>query len=314
MERTIVKATHFGELKIPGLEPIPCAVLEDGTRVLSERGVTKALGGKRGGAHWRRKKEISTGAYMPVFISANNLKDFIDKDLELALSSPIWYGGRRGGIANGVNAAVLPKICEVWLKARDSKPKAWTKSQANIAGAADILMRGLAHVGVIALVDEATGYQVDRDRAELQAILAAYISKELMPWTSRFPLEFYREMFRLRNWPFSHISMSSKGPRGPRYAGKLTNHLIWEQLPPSVLPELRRLNPANEKWQRKHRYSQFLTDDIGNPHLEKQVAVVTTLMKISPNWKVFDRNFNRAFPRQTGGEQQILPGMEEDLE
>jgi hypothetical protein len=309
MERRIVKATHFGDLEIPGLDPIPCAVLEDGTRVLSERGVTKALGGKRGGAHWRRKKEITTGASMPVFISANNLKDFIDNDLELALSSPIWYGGRRGGVANGVNAAALPKICEVWLKARDAKPKGWTKSQANIARAADILMRGLAHVGVIALVDEATGYQVDRDRAELHAILAAYISKELMPWTSRFPLDFYREMFRLRNWPFSHISKV----KGPRYAGKLTNELVYKKLPPGVLDELRRRNPANEKWQRKHKLFQFLTDDIGNPHLEKQVAVVTTLMKVSPNWKIFERNFHRAFPRP-GGEQQTLPGIEDDEE
>jgi hypothetical protein len=108
--------------------------------------------------------------------------------------------------------------------------------------------------------------------------------------------------------------MAKKGPRGPRYAGKLTNHLIWKQLPPGVLTDLRRLNPPNEKYQRKHRFSQFLTDDIGNPHLEKQVAVVTTLMKISPNWKVFERNFNRAFPQRSTALQGRLPGMEEDEE
>jgi len=41
-------ATHVGEIPI-GNSPIPAAVLEDGTRVLSERGVSKALGSKRGG-------------------------------------------------------------------------------------------------------------------------------------------------------------------------------------------------------------------------------------------------------------------------
>ncbi len=167
-------------------------------------------------------------------------------------------------------------------------------------------MRGLAHVGVVALVDEATGYQVDRDKAELHAILAAYISKELMPWTSRFPLDFYKEMFRLRNWPFSHISKV----KGPRYAGKLTNELVYKKLPPGVLGELRKLNPPNEKWQRKHKLFQFLSAEIGNPHLEKQVAVVTTLMRISPNWRAFERNFQRAFP---GNATQLsLPGMEEE--
>src|SRR5438874_59315 len=70
----IPRASHDGTLP---LGEIPCAVLPDGTRVLSERGVTKALGGKRGGSHWRRMKENPTGAVLPVFLSANNLKPFI---------------------------------------------------------------------------------------------------------------------------------------------------------------------------------------------------------------------------------------------
>jgi hypothetical protein len=61
-------------------------------------------------------------------------------------------------------------------------------------------MRGLAHVGIIALVDEATGYQDVRDRLALQAILDAYLRKELAAWAKRFPEEFYRQIFRLRDW------------------------------------------------------------------------------------------------------------------
>jgi hypothetical protein len=76
-----LKAEHEGLLKLG----IDCAVLDDGTRVLSERGVTKALGGKRGGAHWIRKRG---GAELPVFLSANNLRPFIDSDLEMALKEP----------------------------------------------------------------------------------------------------------------------------------------------------------------------------------------------------------------------------------
>jgi hypothetical protein len=302
MERQVLKATHLGDLQIPGLEPIPCAVLEDGTRVLSERGVNKALGRTRGGREFRRK---IAGGELPVFIAGERLKPFISDELSVVAANPILYAhGKGGGVAHGIKAAVLPQICDVWLKARDAR--VLSSKQMPIARKADVLMRGLAHVGVIALVDEATGYQVERDKAELHAILAAYVAKELMPWTSRFPLEFYKEMFRLRNWPFSHISKV----RGPRYAGKLTNELIYKKLPPGVLDELRRLNPSNEKWQRKHKCFQFLTNAIGNPHLEKQVAVVTTLMRISSNWKAFERNFNRAFPPAV--KQETLPGMQEE--
>ena len=51
----IPKATHFGELKFLDIK-IPCAVLEDGTRVLSERSVAKALG-KRVAEHTGKRKK-----------------------------------------------------------------------------------------------------------------------------------------------------------------------------------------------------------------------------------------------------------------
>ena len=106
------------------------------------------------------------------------------------------------------------------------------------------------------------------------------------------------------------MSNTKGAPRGPRYAGKLTNELVYDKLPPSVLEELKRLNPSNKKYQRKDRLHQRLTEGIGNNHLEKQVAVVTTLMKISPNKRTFKRHFERAFPK---GPQQmdLFPELED---
>lgn len=43
----------------------------------------------------------------------------------------------------------------------------------------EILVRGFARVSIIALVDEATGYQRDRAKNALAAILEAFIAKEL---------------------------------------------------------------------------------------------------------------------------------------
>jgi len=118
--------------------------------------------------------------------------------------------------------------------------------------------------------------------------------------------KFYIEMFRLRRWPYPPFNVKG-APKGPRYAGKLTRMLVYEKLPNGVIEELGKRNQPNEKWQRKHKLFQDLTSDIGNPHLEKQVAVVTTLIKISPNWKSFERNFRRAFP--SGPEQMEWNGL-----
>lgn len=294
---SVPRATHAGVLTI-GEMTIPCAVLDDGTRVLSERGVTKALGGKRGGAHWRRMRESGDGANLPVYLSANNIRPFIDNELAVALSRPIIYRPVGGGsLGKGVNATLLPRICNVLLKARDAK--ALVPSQMKIAGASDMLMRGLAHVGIIALVDEATGYQADRAKDELIKILEAYISKELLPWTRRFPPEFFQEIYRLQGWQFREGHL-----RGPRFVGKLINQLVYEKLPPGVLGELQKRNPVQDYGYRRHKHHQFLTPDIGNPNLEKQIVAVMTLMRASDDKLTFKHLFERAFPQR--GQQLAL--------
>lgn len=295
------KATHSGKITL-GDVVLPCAVLEDGTRVISERGMTKVLGGKRGGAHWVRKKE--TGANLPVFVSAKNLQAFIDKDLEVALTKPIIYKTKTGAIANGVNATLIPQICDVWLRARDAR--VLFPSQEHLAVKADILMRGLAHVGIIALVDEATGYQEERDRNELQKFLAMYLSEERLTWARMFPEEYYRQLFRLRGWTYSPLSV-----KRPKYVGQLTNELANKKLPAPVLEELKKLNPVKNKktWRREAMHHQHLSADLGQPDLRDHLLQLIAIMRISPNWAAFIRNFNRAFP---GAEEQIEMFEEDD--
>ena len=289
----IPKATHSGTLTI-GNTTLPCAVLEDGTRIIASASFLKALG-----RPWRGKYKRTE---MPSFLAANNLKPFIDEDLTSVLD-PIEYETPRGGKKRGFKAELIPKVCEVYLKARDAS--VLKKNQEKPMIASDIIMRSLAKVGIIALIDEATGYQYVRDRDELNRILEAYIAKELLPWTKRFPDEFYRQLFRLRGWQYSPFSV-----KRPQYVGKLTNKLVYEKLPPGVLKELREKNPVTPKGYRKHRHHQFLTEDIGNPHLGRHIASVTTLMRAAPNWKNFERLFKRAFRKEGEHEQIEMPFME----
>lgn len=281
MDEKVLKATHGSPnnpLKIGDFE-IPCYVLEDGTRVLSGRGMQQALA--LGQRH---------GTLLKEFLSKDNLQPFINKGLAMVLSSPIRFirPGRGGRVALGYEATILADICDAVLTARDEG--VLNNKQLLIAKQCEILTRAFAKVGIIALVDEATGYQEVRDRNELNRILEAYIAKELLPWTKRFPDEFYEQLFRLLSWRYSPLSA-----KRPGFVGTLTNQLVYEKLPPGVLNELREINPS-AKGRRKHKHHQFLTEEIGNPHLEKHIASVTTLMRISPNYKTFKRYFDKAFP------------------
>jgi hypothetical protein len=152
-------------------------------------------------------------------------------------------------------------------------------------------MSGLARVGIIALVDEATGYQEVRARDELQAILDLYVRPEFRSWVRMFPDDFFEQVFRLNGWEFK----PGNTKRNPQ-TGKLINRYIYDQLPPGVHDELRRRNPRTEKGYRRHKHHQYLTADTGNVHLDRQVATVTTLMRIAKDKREFEELFERAFP------------------
>jgi len=276
--------TKISQLKIGDIE-LPCAVLENRTPVVFYTSVTKTLGRGMGGKG--RKLASKSGVRVPDFLYGAALEPYVSASLRVALNNPILVRSR-GGIRKALNANLIPEICEVWLDAYNAE--ALQPSQEHIARNADILLRGFARVGITALIYEATDYEKIKDRDELEKILEAYIAKELLPWTKRFPDEFYEQLFRIRGWQYRPLSV-----KRPKYVGKLTNELVYDKLPKGILDELRTKNPITPKGYRRYKHFQFLTEDIGNPHLEKQVASVTTLMRASPNWATFMRLFNRAF-------------------
>lgn len=284
-DNPLPRATHVGTLPIGNVE-IPCAVLDDGRRVLTQAGFLQAIG--RADRLGRGMGGVGTD--LPPFLDAANLKDFISEDLRWS-SRPVVYkalaGGGNRGVAHGYVAELLPNVCRVFLDARDAG--ALLKSQEHIARACDLLVRGLSTLGIIALIDECTGYQYERDRNELRQILSMFIAAELLPWAERFPKDFYRHMFRLRGWPWSPVNN-----KRTQYAGVLTNQLIYERLPPGVLEELRRKNPKNENGNRNHKHHQYLTREAGHPVLDRQIIGVTFLMKGAETWADFEKAFKRA--------------------
>ncbi|HMH21348.1 MAG TPA: P63C domain-containing protein [Puia sp.] len=284
----LLRATHEGKLTIGELE-IPCAVLADGTRLLTQGGFLKAIGRSR-------TPKAGTGggvAEIPFFISASNLKPFIDKELLLS-TTPILFTTNKGVKAWGYRADLLPRVCEVYLKAKDED--AILASQQQIVRHCEILVRGLAHIGIISLVDEATGYQYTREKDELQKILKAYIAEELLPWQKTFPDIYYREIFRLNGWDFTVPSIKKR----PGVVGTWTNKIVYEQLPKGVLKELKDNTPKSPSGNYTARFFQSLTPDVGNSHLQNQLNSVITLMQVSDNWKSFIIQFNKLVDRRKG--------------
>lgn len=287
---TLPKATHVGKVHI-GDVTIQCAVLPDGRRVLSQRSVGRALGRGFGGADWRRQDESGAGN-LPFYVAAKTLIPFISEDLMALVTNPIQYRhGKGGGTAHGIEASALPMICDVWLKARDAGKL--TEVQKAVAQKAEILMRGLAHVGILALVDEATGYQEVRDRNALQAILEKYIRKELAAWAKRFPDAFYQEIYRLRGWEWRGMATNRISA-----CAYYTKDLIYDRIAPGLLSELEEKNPADEKGRRKAKHHQWLTEDIGIPKLAEHFGSVITLQRVSNNWDEFMGWMNKLHARR----------------
>lgn len=278
--RVALEATHVGELVI-GDSVLECAVLEDGTRVLAQGTILEALG--------RESKKGRLTETRPPFLAAANLQPFISAELS-GRWDPIQYRDPRHTFRPvGYHAEILPMVCEVYLEARENN--VLLASQRPAAQAAEVLVRGLARVGITALVDEATGYQEVRARDELRRILEAYVDTQFRPWMQMFPDDFFEQIYRLQGWEY-RPGTSKRTP----YVGKLINHYIYQQLPDGVLDELRRVNPSDEKGRRKRRHHQHLTQSTGNPHLDRQIATVTTLMKVSDDRAQFEALFDRAFP------------------
>ena len=292
-----------GDLPIVG-QTIPCAVITvegEVVRLVSERELVKSLGGKRGGSHWRRARADAEAANLPPILSASNLREFISQELREGLTSRYMYKVGRGGVAHGLRGELYPMICDVFLKARDARKL--LPSQENIAQTADILMRALAHTGIIALIDEATGYQNKRPVDALARILEAFIAKELQPYIPTFPGDYYEHLFRLRGLDYRFDTV-----KRPQYFGCLTNDIVYKRLAPNVLSELKKIVRRNEPGRPTHKYFQRLTGNLGYPKLREHLGAVVATMKLSNTYEDFIEKLDRIAPRY--GQNLLLPFKE----
>lgn len=279
-------------LRIGDIE-IECYVLEDGTRVITQASFLEAIGKHRrafGGTG-------AEGEPLPPFLRGTGIKPFVPKGISEA-SRPITFTLPRGGRARGYNAELLPAVCEVYLAARqaDQLPT----NQEHVAKQAEVLVRGLARVGIIALIDEATGYQEVRAKRALAQILEEFIAKELQAWVQTFPGDFYKELFRLRGLDFPKSAVQR-----PQYFGHLTNDIVYRRLAPGVLDELKRVQRRTDTGRPKDKLFQRLTSNVGYPKLREHLGSVVAIMKLSRSWPDFKAKLEMIHPAMIGA--MMLP-------
>lgn len=286
-EHKTLKATH-GSDKTPlrlGELTIPCYVLEDGTRVFSGRGIQKALG-----------SQSSSGTWLTSFVNNDIIANYLTAETLANFNNPIKFirPTASGSQSNtyGYEVTLLVDLCDAVIQAKNNREDI----DINIAKSAEIIIRAVAKVGIIALVDEATGYQYEREKDALQVVLQAYISEELQKWQKMFPDVFYYEIFRLNGWDFTVSGIK----RRPSVIGTWTNELIYKQLPKGVIDELKAKTPKSVEGNYTARFFQSLTPDIGHPALTAQIYKVVGIMNISKNWTEFKANFNRMVDRNNG--------------
>lgn len=283
-EPAVVKATHGSAdrpLKIGDIE-LPCYVLEDGRRVIIQRSVITALDMKQGTAG------RGGGDRLAKFAATKGVAPFVEDELRDKLISPIKFRAQ-GSTAYGYEATILADLCDAVLQAREKDLLHY--QQVHIAKRCETLVRAFARVGIIALVDEATGYQEIRERRALEEILNRYISEDLRRWTKTFPDEYFTQIFRLRDWK------SSPGSRRPGILGHYTNDIVYERLAPGILDELQKLNPSDGQGHRKKKHHQYLSEDHGDPRLREHLDKVVVLMQASSSWNQFKMLLDRALPR-----------------
>lgn len=280
----------YGSDKTPlrlGDIEIPCYVLNNGTRVFSGRGLQKAIGFRSQSGQWM-KSFCNTIGLSP-YLNAGTLS------ISGRLANPIKFKRNNAGGSQsetyGYEATLLIDICSEIIDAN----RAGDFNDVTIIRNADIIIRSVAKVGIIALVDEATGYNKEKNRAkdELQRFLAEFINQEASTWVKTFDDTFFEDIYRMRNWTWA------KATAKPSFVGKIINDIVYERIAPLVLEELKNRNPKNDHGNRRYRFHQFLTSDVGKPALKQHLAILHSFAVASDyNWGRFMYLLDKSHPKK----------------
>jgi hypothetical protein len=241
-------------------------VLNDHRRVLTQRELVRVLTGGRDSSNIQRYLERNPRAP----------EDFLDSRI-IQFKVP-----GSPSVAHGYEATVLIEVCDLYLQAR--KLKELRGRQLALATQAEIVVRSSAKVGIIALIDEATGFQQVRERRALQLKLQAFIAEEMQDWVKMFPEDFWLELARLEGIKYS-------AQHRPIRWGKYVMMFVYDSIDPDVGRELRAKNPSPRFRKNHHQWLK----EFGKERLNNQIQQVIAIMKLCDDMDDFKKKFAKVF-------------------
>jgi P63C domain len=250
-----------------------------------------------------RGRNIGSDKLAP-FLAADNLNPFIPNELKALTNSDFFLipFHTKGGPALGYPSDVIPLVCETYLDAR--RAGALRANQMHIAQRCETIVLAMARVGIVALIDEATGYQEAREKDDLQRLVNLYLAHEPGPWRKRFVDEFYVELHRVYDKQYDPITRA----RGS-WVGRFTRQYIYGGiLPDEVYTALCVRNPRVSETHitRRHAHHQLLSTDVGTPLLSARLTTVLHLLRQSANPRHFRRLFERGLPAGAGSQLRLV--------
>ncbi|MGC3990621.1 MAG: HigA family addiction module antitoxin [Chthoniobacteraceae bacterium] len=147
----------WGELKL-GSWACHAYVLSDERRIISAVNVAKLFGFKG--------SIPSVGTSLGNLIDSPYLKSPMMAELRTRVAKPIKFINHEKIVSDGYEGETIVEFCKALLEVRRiGGLPVWAKAHADTA---EMIVISLAKVGIIALIDEATGYQARRHKDALQ--------------------------------------------------------------------------------------------------------------------------------------------------
>lgn len=244
----IPRAKWSGVLQIGEAVEVPCYVLNNGLRVISRTGAAASLTGIKGQGNL--ESYLRVGVLRPYLPS-----DFDDRMIEFALE------GVTHKTVRGITAETFIEVCRAYVTALEDGALQ-TDRQKAIAAQAAVFLAACAKVGLLALIDEATGYQFYRAEDALRMKLKVFIEDEMRKWEKTFPDQLWVEFSRLTGWK------GATNSQRPKYWGSLVMELVYGYLDPDVARWLKENAPKPMHGQ---NYHQWLTSQYGLKRLTEHI-------------------------------------------
>ncbi len=243
--------TTVGYLEI-GEARVECYVLEDGKRVITERGAVKAL--TNGDSH----KRNDLGQY---------LGRLPGRFAELATRPAIEFSLISGGVAHGRDARWFVEVCQAYVDAYFAGEL--HAKQYPLAKNASAFLRAAAVLGVETLIDEATGHVGTGEDSAHARFVRELFREQPREWARFWPVDIVDEMCR--------VFGVQKGHAFPAPLLGVVGRLYRMRLGEEAHDELKRRNPRGEGRDMRHQHFGDRLFDV----LRNDLGTLMTLLRMS---------------------------------